>query len=88
MDKSQGIPPAILKVLSEAPIPIEPRQRAFDDPAFRQDNEAFNLITSCDDLESQRGPDFRDALPKHRPLIGPIREERGEERKAFGQRRE
>lgn len=40
-----------LKVLGEAPVAIEPCQRSFDNPAARQNHEAFGRIGPFEDLD-------------------------------------
>ena len=88
MDEGHRIARAVLEVLGQATAPIEPRERALDDPPFGQGDEAFDLLTTCDDLGCQLRPYFRHALSKLRPLIGPIREQLGQQRKTLGERRE
>jgi hypothetical protein len=88
VDESQRIPNPILKILGQATIAIEPRERAFDEPAFGQSDEAFHLLMSCDDCSGKLRSHFRHALSKLRPSIGPIGEQFGQPRKTLGQRRE
>ena len=88
MNESCRITNPILKVLGQATVPIEPRERAFNDPAFGQSDEAFHLITACDNLYGQLWPYLRYALTKLRPLISAVRKQFGQPRKALGQRRE
>jgi hypothetical protein len=74
MDKRQGIPQTILKILSQASTASQPRQRAFHKPAFGQHDKAFDLVTARDDLELELGADWGQGLRKLRPLLRPIRE--------------
>jgi len=75
VDKRQGIPQAILKILGQAPTPIQPRQRPFHNPAFGKHDKALGLRTPGDDLDGQLGPYFDQCLLKLRPLISPVRKQ-------------
>ena len=88
MDEGQRRASPVLKVLCQATVSIEPRERALDDPAFGQGDKAFELLPTCDDLRCQLRPYLRHSLTKLRPLIGAIREQLGQQRKALGERRE
>lgn len=88
VDECRCLANPLLNVLRQATAAIEPRECPFNDPAFGEGDKAFDLVTSCDNLYDQLGADVGHALTKLRPLIRPIREQFGQQRKALGQGRE
>jgi uncharacterized protein YozE (UPF0346 family) len=48
----------ILPVFGETATATKPTNRAFDDPAFGQNDEAFDLIASPDDFGGEASPDY------------------------------
>ena len=88
MYERQRIAGAILEVLGQPPTPIEPRERAFHDPAFGQHNKTFTVVTSCDDFCFEMRAYFGEGLAKLRALIGTVRKQFLQERKAARQRGE
>jgi hypothetical protein len=73
VDKRRSIAQTILEILSQATTPIEPRQRAFYDPALGEDHKALGLVTPGDELALQLGAQGGQHGLNLRALIRPIR---------------
>ncbi len=70
---------AALKVLGQAATGVEPGDRPFHNPAFGYNNEAFDLRAPGDDYRFELGPDCGEGRVKPWALIGPIREQLGQQ---------
>ena len=88
MNERQRMPSAMLEVLSHATTAIEPGDRPFYNPAFREHDTACDLISSCDDFEFEPRPDFGQGPVFHGALIGSIRAQLLQQRKAICERGE
>ena len=63
----------VVIILGDAAVTSKPRESSLDHPATRQDDEAFQVITTLDDLEAQHG-NFGDGgfdLPRVVAIIRP-----------------
>jgi hypothetical protein len=85
--KSAGAVVEILPILGKASAAVEPCKRAFDDPAFGQNNEALGLIRSFNNIDVQTGENFGQCGAEDRPFIGAVGEEFLEEWEQAEQRR-
>ena len=70
-----------LEIACQTAIAADPRERAFDDPAFGQDDESFGLVGSLDDLDVDPAQDSRHGLLEFGSLITAIGIELQQERK-------
>lgn len=71
----------VFVILGDAAVTPEPREGSLDDPATRQDREAFQIVAALDDLEAQHR-NFSDGgvdLPR---VVAIIRPDQFEPRKA------
>src|ERR1700739_1095486 len=48
--KREGVAVEIFPILGETTAPVEPSDRAFDDPTLGQSHESFGVIGSSDDF--------------------------------------
>src|SRR4029078_8851169 len=86
--KCRRIAGTILEVFGQGPTPVEPGERAFHDPAFRQGHKAFLLITAGDNFYLEVSTHRGERLAKLRSLIGAIRKQLCSERKPLAERGE
>ena len=70
----------VLPVLGETATATEPADGAFDDPAFGEDDEPFDLIATSDDFGHQIGHGVRQTIVEDRPGIGAVGKQPREER--------
>ena len=77
----------VLPVLGEPATAAEPSESSLDDPAFGQDDEAFDLIRTFDDFEVHPSQTFLQRFLEFAPLIASVGIELQEERKHSKQRR-
>ena len=69
----------VFVILGDAAVTPEPGEGSLDDPAARQDHEAFQVVAALDDLEAQHG-NFSDGgvdLPRVVAIIRPDQFEPG-----------
>jgi len=66
-----------LEIARQAPVSTDPRERALDDPAFGQNDEAMQLV-ALDDLQ-RPGAGFCDGCGQHRSLVAGIGEDARDE---------
>jgi hypothetical protein len=78
----------VLPIFGEPPATVEPSQRAFNDPALGQHDEALGLIGSLDDVRLQAGQDGLAGAVELAALIGGVGEQRLQERIHPEQRRQ
>ena len=62
----------IFPVLCQPTAAAEPPDRAFDNPSFGQNDEAFGSIGTTDDLGDETRQDARQPVIEHRPGIGAV----------------
>ena len=78
----------IFPILGQATAPIEPSDRAFDDPTLGQRHEPFCLIGTFDDFGFEVGQGLDERRMEDRPRIGAIGEQLYEKRELAEQCRE
>ena len=88
MNKRERMPSPGLEVFRQPTTAIEPRDRAFHNPPFREHDKSCGLITPCGDLDCELRPNFGECVTEHRPLIGAIGEQLRQQRKALSARGE
>ena len=86
MQESKCFDIQIFPILGEPATPIEPSNRAFDDPTFWEDDETLGPIGTFDDFDVELGQDFANGLVKDRALVGAVGEQLLQERKQAKQR--
>ena len=70
----------VFPVLGESATAPEPADGALDNPPFGQNEEAFGLIATADDLSGEERHGVRQTVMKHRPGIGAVGKQLLEER--------
>ena len=70
---------AVFPITSQAPAPVEPRDRPLDDPALGFDDEALGLLAFLDDLHCQARHRRSGAGMEDRSRIGGIGEQLAQE---------
>jgi hypothetical protein len=65
----------VLPVLGQAPAAVKPGDGAFDDPALRERDEAFEPIRAFGDFGFEMRQDAGQGGVKDRPLIGAVGEQ-------------
>ena len=70
---------AVFPITSQAPAPVEPRDRPLDDPALGFDDEALGLLAFLDDLHCQARHRRSGAGMEDRSRIGSIGEQLAQE---------
>ena len=75
MQERQRLSIAVLPILGEPSAAIEPSKRAFDDPAFGQNDKSRDAIGSLDDVDLQTWADSCQGGCEFRSLIAAIGEQ-------------
>ena len=70
--KREGVAVEIFPILGETTAPVEPSDRAFDDPTLGQSHESFGVIGSSDDFGFEMRQGFGERVRKNRALIGAV----------------
>jgi len=78
-EEGEGISVEVLPVLGQPAASVQPGDGAFDDPAFRQHDEAFGPVGSFDDLGIELGEEMSQGAAEDRSLIGAVGEQFGQE---------
>jgi hypothetical protein len=84
--KREGVAVEIFPILGETTAPVEPSDRAFDDPTLGQSHESFGVIGSSDDFGFEMRQGFGERVRKNRALIGAVGKQLLEEWKLTEQR--
>jgi hypothetical protein len=84
--KREGVAVEIFPILGETTAPVEPSDRAFDDPTLGQSHESFGVIGSSDDFGFEVRQGFGERVRKNRALIGAVGKQLLEEWKLTEQR--
>ena len=74
-------------ILGQSAAPVEPSDRAFDDPAFGEHDELLDAIGSLDDFGFQIGQDCGQRAVEDRSLVGAVGEQFRQEGKQAEQDR-
>src|SRR5271170_54458 len=88
MKISQRFDVEILPILGEPAATIQPRNRAFDNPAFRQNDKTLGLIAAADDLDFELRHDFNQSSVEDRAAIGRVGKKFLQKREHAEQRRQ
>jgi len=88
VQKGQPVTVKVLEVLCQAAAAIEPREGAFDHPAFGQHLEAACLIRALHDLDREPWQRLRNRQPELRSLVAAVSEKLGQEREQTEQARQ
>ena len=72
MKKSQRFDVEIFPIFGKPAATVEPRDRAFDNPAFRQDDKTFGLIAASDDFDLKLWQDFNQCSLENRAAVAAV----------------
>ena len=86
MDESERVVIKIFPVLGETATATQPTDGAFDDPAFRENDEAPELIAAPDNFGNEVRHDVCQTAIERRPRIGAVGKQLLKERKLAEQR--
>ncbi len=75
MEESEGFSAEALPIFSQTAAAVQPSNRAFHDPAFRQNREALGLIGSLDDFDIEAATDPPYAGLERLSLVAAVRVE-------------